>query len=425
MFSNSLNGFSYLRDTITLSEYDNTLYDLSTGYTYSGLTFILDYENFTTYFDTTGFTYENIILTNDTYSYTGLTNEVHYFEITNFNDAPYIDPLINLTEEEVITGFTENILNCSLKLYIPPKCCPQSLPLDNKPWVYKFDTGGGVNNCGSIIEQRNEKGCTLDFIFNRSGLTWNEGGIFYYLGVRGDNNPEKYADNNLSFGFTNDGRIKWNKVHYTSSGFKVVSGQTESLCVTDNTKDFDVTITFERNYTLTECSLYNEGGINDLITGGTLNGTELQIMTGDTPNYVYTEVLSQKWLNERQYRLGTLKIYLNSVPIYKLKNWEEVIPSKRGIQPFIQSWGGGTGEMNNVHKGVCKFNIKNIEYYDEPLNFITIKKQFTEKYTNYDFEICGDICYDSLVNINTPTPTPIPTETPTPTPTSTPIPPEP
>ena len=362
MFINNLSGFNYRRDTITLSEYDNSSYDINVGYLYSGLTFTLSYDNFTTYFNTTGFTYNNIILTNDVYTYTGITNEIHYFEIVGFNNPLFIDPLVGLDENDVINGFSKTILNCVSELFIPKQCCPQSPPLDNKPWVYKFNTGGGIDNCGSIIEQRNEKGWTLDFIFNRSGYTWSEGGIFYYLGVRGDNDPKNYADNNLSFGFTDDGRIKWNTIHYTPSGYKYISDQTDPLCVTDNTKDFDITISFERNYTLTECSLYNEGGINDLITGGTLNGTELQIMTGDTPNYTYTEVLSEKWLNERKFRLGTLKIYLNGVPIYKLKNWEEVIPSDRGIQPFIQSWGGGTGEMNNIHNGVCMFDIKNIEY---------------------------------------------------------------
>ena len=73
------------------------------------------------------------------------------------------------------------------------------------------------------------------------------------------------------------------------------------------------------------------------------------------------EKLNKKWWKEKQYRLGTLKIYINGRPIYKIKDWEEIIPTNRGVQPFIQSWGGGTKLMYNIHNGVCCFDIKSIK----------------------------------------------------------------
>jgi hypothetical protein len=76
----SLAFFSCSRITITLSEYNNTINDPS--YIYSGISFTLDYDNFTNHF---GSPYEHIILNNHIYTYTGITGEVHYFRITQFN----------------------------------------------------------------------------------------------------------------------------------------------------------------------------------------------------------------------------------------------------------------------------------------------------------------------------------------------------
>jgi hypothetical protein len=42
----------------------------------------LDYDNFVNHF---GSPYEHIILNNHIYTYTGITGEVHYFRITQFN----------------------------------------------------------------------------------------------------------------------------------------------------------------------------------------------------------------------------------------------------------------------------------------------------------------------------------------------------
>jgi hypothetical protein len=234
------------------------------------------------------------------------------------------------------------------------------------------------------------------------------GGVFYYLGVRGEDNVENYTDNNLSFQFTSDRRIKWVTHHYSGycgtdsyqESFYTASGQTPQLCTIDPTKDFNITIVFDRNSRYENCDIENDGGWNDLIpeflfTPVTNTGTtSTQLVVSNTD-----EILNKKWADERNRRLGTLKIYLNGRPIYKLKDWEEVIPSQRGVQPFIQSWGGGTGLMNNLHNGISCFNIKSIKYYEEPLDFVHVKHNFLTRLNIYDFFICGDDCQDYVYGI--------------------------
>ena len=69
-------------EAIGLSEYDNRVND--SEYIYSGLTLILGYVDFESHFDTDEHMYSNVILSNDVYTYTGITGETHYFEIIDF-----------------------------------------------------------------------------------------------------------------------------------------------------------------------------------------------------------------------------------------------------------------------------------------------------------------------------------------------------
>lgn len=292
-------------------------------------------------------------------------------------------------ESIILTGFTKNIIDCSAILD-GANCCPTPLKLANKPWAYEFNTGSGSDNCDPIIKRRTEKGWTLDFIFNRESIDWYSNNVFYYIGVRGDNDVEDYADNNLSFQFTSDRRIKWVSYRYSgvcdptlgySESYYLDQGVTPQLCATGATKDFNVTIVFDRYKRYTDCNLENDGGWNDLIPD---------------PNTSTTEELNREWASERERRLGVLKIYLNGRPIYKKEDWEEIVPSTRGVQPFIQSWGGGTGYMNNVHNGTCCFNMKTIKYYEEPLDFVHVRHNFITRLNQYDFFICGEHCEDDV-----------------------------
>lgn len=403
----NLTNFDCVKSTIRLAE-DNVS-DLISGYVYSGLTFTLDYENFVNYF---GENYINTILDSNRYKFTLLPGETHYFKIISYNSplTTNLPPLDGYTEDDIISGFTSDVYSCRKNIVNPLDCCPQSPKLGVKPWAFKFNEGLGNDNCLPTLKRRTEKGWTLDFIFNRENLPWGAGSTFYYIGVRGENDPFNYADNNLSFQFTSDRRIKWVAYHYSGycgtnqyeEDFYVASGQTPQLCTIDPEKDFNVTIVFDRYKRYTDCNLENDGGWNDMI-GYRINPYQDTVYTAATSTQLAVwdenEVLSKQWADEQQRRLGTLKIYINGRPIYKLENWEEVIPSERGVQPFIQSWGGGTGLMNNIHNGVCCFNIKSIKYYEEPLDFVHVRHNFITRQNQYDFFICGLTCEDDLIGL--------------------------
>ncbi len=403
----SLLNFSCSRNTISLNEYNNTIND--PNYKYSGLTLTVPYSNFVNHVSTN---YQHTILNSDVYKYTGFTGETHYFTISAFNQPLAKDIRFTSPDEiSVITGFTTgttNVLKCTLRLADEDACCGLPNKLSNKPWAYQFKEP--FLDCPSTIERRTASGWTLDFIFNREGLPWSSGGVFYYFGTRGSNNPSDYADSNLSFQFTSDGRIKWTAIRYSgycandayTETYYTDMDQTPTLCATGLTKDFNITIVFDRYKHYDNCDIENMGGWNDML-GFKISDYSDTVITAVTSNQLATyeekyEFLNKKWADERQRRLGTLKIYLNGRPIYKKENWEEVVASNRGVQPFIQSWGGGTGLMNNVHSGVSCFNIKSIKYYEEPLGFVHVRHNFLTRINNYDFFICGIDCDDDLIS---------------------------
>jgi len=403
-------------DTIRIDEFDNTIYD--TGYTYSGITLVLDYTNFTSHFDTTGHTYENIILNNNVYAYTGITGETHYFEIYDFYSGAtlYIDPLLSgMTESEVITGFTMTT-GCTAQLSpLTGVCCPTEAVLSNLPWVFTTNHGAGDDDCDDFVARRTEEGFTLDYVFNRNDLPFSSGGKFFYTGVRDEYDPENYVDNNLSFGFTDDGRISWQSVRYsgycdTVSGYTPIhyisSGQTPVLCTNGVSEDFNVTISFERYYQYSGCSLANEGGWNDMV----VDNSTIE-MNEYLPSQI--EELNNHWRRERWKRLGSLKIYYNGKVIYRLPernmtslqidhstDWEEIILSDRGDQPFVQSVGGGVTGSGGIHEGVCCFDIKYTSYFETPLDFQYIQNRYLNV-TKPTFNIveCNDACADGLVPI--------------------------
>lgn len=296
------------------------------------------------------------------------------------------------------------------------------------------------DTCDFTIRRRTEKGWTTNFVFNRETLPWSSGSVFYYWGISGETNPSNYLDNNLSFQFTDDAKIKWVSYRYSgdcdsTSGYTessyISSGITETLCDNGTSNDFVITITFERNLELKDCDIENQGGQNDLIlgphavsytnilwdpTGDTTNffsGSFKQVanqttsgytitneisdwITGGTITNNFTESLNKKWWNERNKRLGTLKIYLNGSPIYKIKNWEEIIPSQRSSENLmVQIWGGGTDGSDNLHIGESGFNLKQFDYYNEPLNFLIVKNNVKTLKNTYSIVECNEPCVDT------------------------------
>jgi len=283
-----------------------------------------------------------------------------------------------------------------------------SNPLDSiKPWEIEIAKPYTADTCNFTVRRRTEKGWTLDFVFNRNSIDWSGGTIFYYWGIKEETESEYYLDNNLSFRFTNDGRIKWLAHHMSgyciNSGYTEItysaSGQTGVLCTGGTSEDFNITITFERNNKYVNCDLLNQGGANDYITGYTVLNP-YAVITGATESIEKLEVLNANWFFERKKRLGTLKIYLNGRRIYSLKNWEEIVPSVRGIStnPIVQIWGGGTVESGGSHSGTTQFELKRVMYFEEPLNFIRVRHHYlvsTKPY--YTINECATLdCVDNI-----------------------------
>jgi hypothetical protein len=313
------------------------------------------------------------------------------------------------------------------------------------PWEVEVNTLYSGDTCDFTVRRRTEKGWTLDLVFDRliTGTT------FYYLGIKDDLANGNYADNNLTFSFTNDKKIKWESYHYSGScnpdsgyteSYYTLTGNTPELCPNGIYDDFNITITFDRYTYLYDCEIENEGGFNDLIlgpravsytdelwapttgdtgsffsgsfighstqitTGYTMTTGSLNWITGDT-EYSYVEELNKKWAGEKQKRLGTLRIYHNGKRIYKLKNFEEIIPSLRSSEnPIVQIF--GSNSLNGV--------LKQVKYFEEPLDFVHVKHHYlTSIKPNYSIYGCSDV-------LPSPTPTPTPSITPTKTPTPTP-----
>jgi hypothetical protein len=368
------------------------------------------------------------------------SSELYDYQLTT-NEVDYDTDVLDLSTPITYSALT-----------IDSSCLTTNLN-NQKPWVVPVDSRYTGDTCDFTVRRRTEKGWTLDFIFNRDEVNWSGGTVFYYIGVDGDNIYTNYLDNNLSFQFTNDGRVKWVAYHY--SGYCAVTGYTEThsllngqtpvLCVTGDTSDFNLTIVFNRYRELIGCDLDNIGGFNDLIpgphavpytvdptgytavtstqivTGYTITNTLEDWVTGGTITTEYVEELNRKWSNERDKRLGDLKFYLNGNLIHTETNWEEIIPSYRDNQTIIQSWGGGYNYtyFGNTSK-TCGFNIKSALYYEEPLDFVHVKHNFRTRLNDFDFEICNSPCVDDVYRYVPPTATPTPTPSPTPVPTATP-----
>lgn len=326
------------------------------------------------------------------------------------NQGNYDEDLLNLTTPVTYTGLT-----------IDSNCFSGSVE-NFTPIEFLIETGTTISGCTIDIRKRTEKGWTLDFIFNRNSNPWISGSTFYYWGIKDETNPLYYLDNNLSFSFTDDGSIMWKSVHYsgyceTTSGYTetdyISSGKTPTLCTTGLTDNFNITITFDRYKYLYDCDLENEGGINDYITGKTITNAREVIEKRAIENYIYSEILSERWFEERNSRLGTLRIFLNGNPIYKKENWEEIIPSIREkiyenpiptgttsgstYNPIVQVWGGGVSGSTDIHLGETSFLLKQFKYFEEPLHPLHVKHYYITKNSN-DFNIteCNDICDDNL-----------------------------
>lgn len=122
---------------------------------------------------------------------------------------------------------------------------------------------------------------------------------------------------------------------------------------------FLVDCVWERNSYFDTCDLYYRGGLGTIsktsYVDSLSNNSILLIQPpitqsgGTGAEQVEIVNLNEKWLSESDYRLGSLKIYVNGRLFYVINGFEEVIPralntdkEKQLGVPFNISWGGGT-----------------------------------------------------------------------------------
>jgi hypothetical protein len=141
---------------------------------------------------------------------------------------------------------------------------------------------------------------------------------------------------------------------------------------------------WERNTYFDECDLYYRGGLglisNTYYVNSLSNNTVSLIEppfthTGGTiPEQIEVIDLNEKWLSEVDYRLGSLKIYVNGRLFFVINGFEEIIP--RGLNtekekqigvPFNISWGGGTqGLRESLTLSGCPTVLSGLTYQQDP-----------------------------------------------------------
>jgi hypothetical protein len=152
---------------------------------------------------------------------------------------------------------------------------------------------------------------------------------------------------------------------------------------------------FRRNTYFEECDLWDKGGLGDIISEeyiATLYNNSLSLVvppvTQEQTNPPTTEVvnITDKWIQEKNYRLGTFRIYINGRVFMQIEDFEEIIPrplntfkEKQIGVPFNISLGGGTQGLhdNLTFSGGCPENINEIVYQQDPECLTTYDLQNT------------------------------------------------
>ena len=121
---------------------------------------------------------------------------------------------------------------------------------------------------------------------------------------------------------------------------------------------FQVNVVWERYSFWDKCDLSDKGGLGIITKTAYLNSLANNAVSLIAPPYTNNQEeslqitltnLNKKWLEEKKYRNGRLKIYINGRLHHTIENFEEVIPralntdkEKQVGVPFNISWGGGT-----------------------------------------------------------------------------------
>ena len=147
---------------------------------------------------------------------------------------------------------------------------------------------------------------------------------------------------------------------------------------------FMVNCVWERNSYFDTCDLLYRGGLDSITKFyyvNSLAGNSVSLITvpytqsGATPaEQVEVVNLNEEWLIEKDYRLGSLKIYINGRLFFVINGFEEVIP--RGLNtekekqigvPFNIGWGGSTqGLRESLTFSACPESLSGLTYQQDP-----------------------------------------------------------
>jgi len=135
--------------------------------------------------------------------------------------------------------------------------------------------------------------------------------------------------------------------------------QQENPAWLDEEHWFQLNAVWERYTWFDFCDLYYKGGLGDITEKSYLNSLSNNSISLVTAEYTHSGAtpaeqielvkLNEKWLIEKSYRKGRLRLYLNGKLFHTIQDIEEIIP--RGLDtdkekqvgvPFNISWGGGT-----------------------------------------------------------------------------------
>lgn len=280
-----------------------------------------------------------------------------------------------------------------------------------------------------------------------SGIT-NNSGFFFFKGTREGSGSDVYS-NALGFRITDDMRIGYRSLRYTGDcvdlsvgcepnpkwkcGWGLEESYSEPICPfiskSGNCSNswLQVDVVFDRNTYLEDCDLLNKGGINDLITG-TYPYSEDNICDTFIPGKLNLECSSNQlynWFNDKDFRLGTLKFYVNGRIVHTVNNYEEIIPrhlnkwnkNRQFGVSYNMSWGGGAWGFRENGKPTLQVNdkiaklfggsfiggISQMMYYLKPLTPDEVYHNFLinkDRYSLIDCEECKNCpggCPDCLL----------------------------
>lgn len=141
---------------------------------------------------------------------------------------------------------------------------------------------------------------------------------------------------------------------------------------------------FERNTYLDDCDLEYKGGLDLLIVPEYLdtleNNSVALIEPPITQELVYDPakvelvIMNERWLKEKDYRLGTLKFYVNGKLFLVVGGFEEIIPrplngwkeTEIGVAYNISLGGGTQGLHDNLTVTGCAPSLSAMTYQQDP-----------------------------------------------------------